>query len=412
MRKQTLLYSLAQAISLTCAVIGVSISPIVGKSLAPYPELATLPYGMQFVSVIACSYLLSMSMKRFGRRPVFFLGATTLALGGFVGALSIYWHSFGLNLLSHVLLGVTISAFAFFRFAATDGLDDHQKAKAISFVTLGGIAAAFVGPKIAQGSRALIENYSFSASYLSFTLLALLVMLILLAVPKRERGLATVASAAEVDKSHSSAEQTNEPKEKEGAVSKRRRFPLPLSVAVYASGFGYMLMALLMMQSSLKMNQMGVAFTDIMLVIQYHVVAMFLPSLFMGRIIAKIGVEKVILAGYLMMFSAMLVAIYIVSYNGILIALIGVGLGWNMLYVGGSSLVATLPGDAHKMQGVNESAVAVLNTIGAFSAGVLFQKIGWENSNWLAMWLLLPGLLLLIVNRWQRAAKKLQTAAP
>ncbi|MEH6444002.1 MAG: MFS transporter [Oceanospirillaceae bacterium] len=396
MRKQTFLYSLAQALSLTSAVIGVSISPIVGKSLAPYPELATLPYGTQFASVIACSYLLSMSMKRFGRRPVFFLGAITLALGGLLGALSIYLHSFTLNLLGHALLGVTISAFAYFRFAATDGLDDKQKAKAISYVTLGGIAAAFIGPKIAQSSRLLIEDFSFSASYLSFTILALLVMLILLMIPKGNR-VQAASSDVSIDK------KTAEP----SMHATSKKLPLALAVAIYASGFGYMLMALLMMQSSLKMNEMGVPFADIMIVIQYHVVAMFLPSLFMGRIISMIGVEKVILAGYITMFSAMLVAIFMVSYTGILIALIGVGLGWNMLYVGGSSLVATLHGDAHKMQGINESAVAVLNTIGALSAGFLFQHIGWESSNWLAMSLLLPGLILLIIHRWQRATRNI-----
>ena len=94
-------------------------------------------------------------------------------------------------------------------------------------------------------------------------------------------------------------------------------------------------------------------------------------------------------------------AIYGSGYNGILAALIGIGLGWNMLYVGGSAMVTSLKGDKHKIQGINESAVAVLNTIGAFSAGALFYGIGWENSNWLAMLLLVPGILLLLANRYK-----------
>ncbi|MGB1239849.1 MAG: MFS transporter [Pseudomonadales bacterium] len=384
MRRQTLLYSLAQGISLTSAVIAVSTSPIIGKSLAPAPEMSTLPYGIQYAAVIACSYLLSMSMKRFGRRPVFFLGAATLGLGGLLGALSIYWHSFGLNLVAHFFFGVTISAFAYFRFAATDGLNDKQKATAVSLVTLGGIAAAFIGPRIAQNTRLLIEDYAFSASYLSFIVLAALVTLLLLCIKEDKR-------------SSAQAPETAKQSAPQGKV-----FSLPLLVAIYASGFGYMLMALLMMQSSLKMNALGIPFPEIMFVIQCHVVAMFAPSLFMGKIIDRIGAQPVIMAGYLTMFVSMLIAIYVTSYSGILAALIGIGLGWNMLYVGGSALVATLPGDAHKLQGINESAVALLNTIGAFSAGFLFQAIGWENSNWLGMALLLPGLILLVANRLSR----------
>ncbi|EPJ48764.1 MAG: hypothetical protein OFPI_28040 [Osedax symbiont Rs2] len=382
MRIQTWLYSAAQALALTSAVITVSISPIVGKTLAPMPSLSTLSYGVQFAAVIVCSYLLSMSMKRFGRRPVFFLGTFSLALGGLLGAWSIVEHSFYINLAAHASFGVTLSAFAFFRFAATDGLQDKEKAKVLSLVTLGGLVAAFIGPVIAQHSRLLIEQYAFSGSYLVFTVISVLILLILLALP--------------ADKPVTDAKVQAKPA---GDKAAAKVLSLPLFVAIYSSGFGYMLMALLMMQASLKMSAMGVAFADIMFVIQCHVIAMFLPSLFMGRIISAIGAQRVIFFGYLVMFSSMLIAIYSSGYQGVLIALIGIGLGWNILYVGGSAMVATLPGDAHKLQGINESAVAFLNTIGALSAGYLFHAIGWGNSNWLAMTLLTPGLVLLLLNQ-------------
>jgi len=381
-RIQTWLYSAAQALALTSAVITVSISPIVGKTLAPMPSLSTLSYGVQFAAVIVCSYLLSMSMKRFGRRPVFFLGTFSLALGGLLGAWSIVEHSFYINLAAHASFGVTLSAFAFFRFAATDGLQDKEKAKVLSLVTLGGLVAAFIGPVIAQHSRLLIEQYAFSGSYLVFTVISVLILLILLALP--------------ADKPVTDAKVQAKPA---GDKAAAKVLSLPLFVAIYSSGFGYMLMALLMMQASLKMSAMGVAFADIMFVIQCHVIAMFLPSLFMGRIISAIGAQRVIFFGYLVMFSSMLIAIYSSGYQGVLIALIGIGLGWNILYVGGSAMVATLPGDAHKLQGINESAVAFLNTIGALSAGYLFHAIGWGNSNWLAMTLLTPGLVLLLLNQ-------------
>lgn len=387
MRIQTWLYSIAQGLALTSSVISVSVAPLVGKMLAPLASLSTVSYGAQFATVIACSYLLSMSMKRFGRKPVFYLGVCSLALGGVLGAVSIYLHNFTLNVLAHVSFGLSVSAFAYFRFAATDGLKTLEKAKVISLVTLGGIAAAFIGPIIAKNGRLLFDDYVFSGSYMAFVAIALLILVILLFLPAQDRP------------------DDQAPLQKTTISIDNKIFSLPLSVAIYASGFGYMLMALLMMQSSLKLSAMGTEFGDIMFVIQCHVVAMFLPSLFMGRIISATSPQLVILCGYLTMFVAMLIAVNIVSYNGVLAALIGVGVGWNMLYVGGSSMVATLPGDAHKLQGVNESAVAFLNTIGAFSAGALFYTIGWQNSNYVAMFLLMPGIVLLILNRYSKVVE-------
>ena len=125
-------------------------------------------------------------MKRFGRKPIFYLGALTLALGGGLGALSIYWHSFSINVIAHISFGVSLSAFAFFRFAAIDGVRDSEKAKVLSIVTLGGIVAAFIGPLIAKNGRLFFEDYAFSGSYLAFVVIAMVLMVILMLVPKEQ----------------------------------------------------------------------------------------------------------------------------------------------------------------------------------------------------------------------------------
>ncbi|WP_271272741.1 MFS transporter [Aliamphritea hakodatensis] len=382
---KTWLYFLTQGIALTCGVISVSVSPIVGKALAPSSELSTLPYGIQFATVIACSYVLAMLMQRFGRLKIFLVGSLTLFLAGIAGYISILQQSFSINLLAHILFGVSLSTFAFFRFAATEGLDDSLKSRALSLVTLGGILAAFVGPAIASNSRSFIVDQEFAASYLCFSALGIFMALLLGAVARLSR-----------HERHTPPPTSEKDSESAAQSPVKQPVPLlPLLVAIYASGFGYMIMAMLMMQSSLKLNALQLPFSDIMQVIQWHVIAMFLPSLFMGRVIARTSESTVIFIGYLVMLASMLIAIYQPTYNGVLAALIGIGLGWNMLYVGGSSLVARLPGDAHRMQGINESAVAFLNASGAFSAGALFVWIGWENSNWLAISLLTPGMALL-----------------
>jgi len=408
MKVLTALYSLTQAIALTCGVISVSISPIVGKTLAPSGELATLPYGIQFFAVIVCSYIVSMLMKRLGRHLIFMSGAFSLALGGLVGFYSIVEQSFFLNILAHFLFGMSLSAFAYFRFAATDGLTTQQKAKAISLVTLGGIVSSFLGPMVANNSRLLINEQAFAASYLSFTGFALLMISILILISKYKNNIEKKSwTSRNSTVINEALNQTNCSKLKHSGTKSKNQL-LELLVAVYASGFGYMLMGLLMMQSSLKLNALGIPFSDIMQVIQWHVMAMFVPSLFMDKVISRLGEGTVIAGGYATMFFSMVIAIYISGYTGVLMALIGIGLGWNMLYVGGSSLVASLSWDAHKMQGINESMVAVLSTIGAFSAGLLFHNIGWQNSNFLAITLLLPGIFLL--GTWKfKQHKKIST---
>ena len=376
-------YSIAQALALTVAVISVSISAIVGKALAPSASLATLPYGLQFSAIIFASYTASLLMKKFGRSPIFLTGALVLGIGGFIGFLSIKEQSFLLNNLSHFCLGVSLSCFAFFRFAATDGLENQDKARAVSLVTLGGVVSALIGPQIAKHTKSLM-NVEFMATYITLIIIALLLLVLISVIQKISKNLTTSEST-----------------EKVGQSSHVKTPKKLLITAVYASGFGYMLMGMLMMQSSLKLDLINISYEDIIFVIQMHVLAMFLPSLFMGKVISKYGVEKVIVGGYFVMFMSMLIAIFFQFYLGILTALIGIGLGWNMLYVGGSSLVAMLPGEAHKLQGTNESFVAIMNTIGAFSAGALFIAIGWGNSNWLAMSLLMPGLFMLFVS-WKQ----------
>lgn len=380
---KTYAYLLAQALAMGSSVISVSISALVGAMLAPFESLTTLPYGLQFSGIIVSSYIFSLLMKLHGRKRVFLINTLFLLISGVLGFLSIYLQSFTLNCLTHFTLGLALSGFAYFRFAATDGIADHIKPVAVSMVTLGGVLAAIVAPIIAKHTRLMLSDYEFAMSYLTFSGLAVALFVLFIFVPADKP---TVNVKAEIE------EKQTQP----------QKIPLNrLSVAVYSTGTGYMIMGVLMMQTSLKLKALEIDFADITTVIQGHVLAMFLPSFFMGKLITRLGIEKIILAGYAVMALSCLIALSTDGYNGIFIALLGVGLAWNMLYIGGSSLIAVLPGDTHRLQGINETTVAVLNTSGAFSAGMLFAGIGWVNSNILAILILMPGVILLAKN-WRR----------
>ncbi len=393
---RVILFALCQALVMTCAVTSVSISGLVGASLAPSPGWATVPYGMQFVMVMLSAFMAASAMKRYGRRPVFLVGCLSMVLGGMIGYISLLQSSFFLNVLAHVFIGIALSIGAYYRFAATDSLSAEDVAKAVSYVTLGGVVAAFSGPFLARTTREYADWSTFSLTYMSMVGIALATMLVLLFIPKAPDSV--VASKQKIE----------QPEQNTALISIFDGIKLRLALAVYASGFGYMLMGLLMMQSSLQLHAMGCSYGLISKAISFHVLAMFLPALFMGKIINKTNEETVILFGYVLMFMAISVGIYDQSYQSTTLCLIGIGLGWNCLYVGGSSLVASLPGDKIRLQGVNESAVALLNAVGALSAGFLFTSIGWIQTQWLAMFLLTPGLVLLLLNFFQK--KRLKAA--
>ncbi len=142
---RTYLYFIAQSVNLTTAVMSVTMAALVGAALAPDPAWSTVPYGFQFLCVMLATYPVSWLMGRIGRRRAFMLGALPLALSGVSGFLAVQHQHFVALILSHCALGVYIAFANFNRFAATDNLTQHLKARALSLVVAGGVIAAVVG---------------------------------------------------------------------------------------------------------------------------------------------------------------------------------------------------------------------------------------------------------------------------
>jgi len=386
--RRTYLYFTAQSINLTTAVMSVTMAAIVGASLAPDAAWSTVPYGFQFLCLMLATYPVSRLMSRIGRKKAFMLGAIPLALSGVSGFLAVEHEHFPALVLSHSALGVYIAFANFNRFAATDNLSQALKPKALSLVVAGGVIAAVVGPTLTEWLRDVGGFPLFSLCYAAFVGLALLSLLIALCLPNDAGTASAVNSTAK-------------------PVSTRAEPAGPsVVVAMAVAALGYGIMNLLMIQASMHMKHMHEDFTDVRLAIQWHVIAMFAPSFFTGAIIQRLGIKTTICAGLALLIGCSAMNIWSHSYAMMTLALIALGLGWNLTYVGGGALLAqSLQNSpaAMQMQGKNDLAIAVFATIGAFSPSLLLSSVGWDGTNAICMVLCL-GLLVATASLLQNKA--------
>jgi MFS family permease len=376
----TYLLSLAQTINLTMAVLSVSVGALVGSSLAPMASMGTVPYGLQFVAVMLCTYVASLLMQKKGRAFVFYIASVFLFIASMLGFFAIESHSFILICASHFFLGVYIACANFYRFAATDNLPNELKSKAISWVVLGGVFAAIIGPFLAGILKDPWPNYQdFSLCYAVMSVFAVLNVFVIFFWQKTQ---------VKHSKNYSLGSA-------ESAVL-RKKIELPIFAAILTSSVGYLVMNLLMIQSSLLMNEVC-SFVDANRAIQWHVLAMFLPSFFTGKLINKWGLWPVVHIGMALLVGSALWGLFFGGYSNIVIELIALGLGWNLTYIGGSAMLAAyMPSHLkHKLQGINDSMVALCATVGALSPSLLYSYMGWKNTH---IAVLMVCLLVFVIN--------------
>lgn len=372
----TWLLSAAQAINLTAAVIAVAIGALVGAQLAPAPALGTMPYGAQFAAVMLCTYPASMLMRRYGRRMVFSAAALLLAASGAVGLYALESRSFIGLIAAHVLLGSYVACANFYRFAAVDDVAAEKRAKAISLVVAGGTVAAVLGPAIAAAFRSVPGYAEFSLCYGFFIPLGILTLALMAFWQSEQQTLAVV------------------PAHTAGVIALRGN--IRIWTAMFCSAAGYLIMNLLMVQASLVMNGIC-SFALASNAIQLHVLAMFVPSFFTGVQIEKTGLRPTLLLGFLLLIGSALLGMLTVSYANILMALVLLGFGWNLTYVGGGVMLAQSVDEdtRHRWQGINDTAIAACATLGAFLPAPLLAGVGWGGTNAVIIPLCAIGLLLI-----------------
>jgi len=355
--------AVCQALLFAGNTIVVSTTALVGAQLAPHVLLTTLPMGLQFLGMVSASLPMSLVMGRCGRRLGFSAGASLGMTAGLLGALAIVLESFWLFCLATWLYGTYAGTSGFFRFAAAEAAPGEVRARAISWVLLGGVLAAFVGPRLADASAALVPTHLYAGCYLAVTAVATLMLASVQATrfapPPSRRAAAGGRPLAQ--------------------IVRQPRF----LVALGAAAVGQSAMAFLMVSTPLAMLGCGHAFTDATTVIQWHVVGMFAPSFVTGSIIQRVGAARVIAAGAGLILAAVAVGTQGLAFGHFWGGLVLLGVGWNFMYVGGTTLLTTTYTNAERarVEGVNETCLFATVVAASTASGAVLDQLGWYAMN-------------------------------
>ncbi|MGI2259268.1 MFS transporter [Shewanella sp. GXUN23E] len=362
MNRAVWILTLAQALAMSATPIMVLLGGIIGAQLAPSEELATLPIALTVVGVALTVLPASRLMRRYGRRPVFLGGTLWGASSGLMAMTAVLHSQFWLFCVAGLMLGGSAAIVLQYRFAAIEAVAVLDAPKAASRVLLGGLAAAIIGPELALfGRDLLVTQYAGAFVMLSVTCLAAFAVLLWYRPP--------AVQIAEHDR-HEAARPL-----KQILVS-----PV-IWVAILAGMLGYALMSLIMTATPVHMHHHGShTLADTKWVIQSHIIAMYLPSLISGWLIARLGILPMMMAGlvaYLLTVGLALAGSELLNYWSALVLL---GIGWNFLFVAATALLPECyrASERFKVQAFNDSVIFSAQALASLSAGWLLFSFGWQ----------------------------------
>jgi MFS family permease len=372
-RKNVLVLAACQALLFTHNVILISINGLAGFALAEVKALATLPVTAYVVGGALSTLPASFWMKRVGRRAGFMTGAAFGFAGAAVCTLAVHLESFWTLCLGTLVAGVYNAFGQYYRFAAAETASLEFKSKAISLVMAGGIAGGVLGPESSKLTLDLLwAPYMGSyASLMGFSVIAMLLARFI-AIPPMEEHERRAA----------------------GRPLSRIMAQPAFAVAVLSAMVGYGVMNLLMTATPIAMAQHHHPYHDAAFVIEWHVIGMFAPSFVTGSLIQRFGVVPIILTGVAFMFACVGVALAGVAVMNFWLALSLLGVGWNFMFVGGTTLLTEThtPAERAKTQGVNDFLIFLTMATSSFSSGVLISGQGWQLLNlWSLPFLLATG---------------------
>lgn len=373
----------AAALGAASPPIVISLGGLVGQTLAPDKALATVPVSLLQLGLATGTIPAALLMRRLGRRNAYFIGALIGVAAGCVAAYGIASAAFALFCLGTFMAGWWGSFVQSFRFAATDVASDAFKARAISWVMIGGLFAGFVGPQTVIWTRDLLATAPFAGSFLGQAGLALLTIPVV-ALLRRTHVIDTPKGGGRPL----------------GEITRQPRFV----VAVVTGLVSYGLMSFLMTAAPIAMVDCGHGIGEAALGIQWHILSMFGPSFFTGNLIARFGKERITAAGLILMAAAAATGLSGITVAHFWIALVLLGVGWNFGFIGATALVTDCyrPEERAKVQAANDFLVFGAVAIASFASGKLLDAGGWETVNWLVFPPVLIGLALLA---WHRRAR-------
>ncbi|MDX1437161.1 MAG: MFS transporter [Anaerolineales bacterium] len=355
------LLAVAQAIGISGSATVVLLGGIIGTNLAPTPALATVPITLTVIGLALMTIPASLLMRRIGRRRGFMTAALVAMAAALLAAYGVFLESFLVFCLATLIIGSSNAFVQQYRFAASESVPPEYVSRAISIVLLGGILAGFVGPEIAKRTQDLIPAGLYLGSFVSIAILYAIAALLFLFF-------------REVSQKEEETRGENRPL--------RAIVTQPLFViAVLAGAVSYGTMTLIMTATPIHMNHNhGFTLADTTFVIQSHIIAMYLPSLFSGILIARLGLFRVMLVGVGLLFSVAVFAIAGSSLANFWAALVMLGIGWNFLFVGGTVLLTQtyFPAERFKSQAVNDFTVFGTQAVASLSSGTMLFLASWN----------------------------------
>jgi MFS family permease len=344
----------------------IAINGLAGLALAPYVGLATLPVTFWVLGGAIGTMPASLHMKRVGRQR----GLTTGTLWGVVGALicasAIWAQSFWLLCFGTLVWGVYNAYGQYYRFAAADVASADFKSTAISLVLAGGLVGGVLGPTSSRWTIDLVAP-KFMGAYLVLIGFALMTMVLL-----RFIRIPTPSTAERSAAGRPLSQIVAQPK---------------FIVAVLAGAIGYGVMNFLMTSTPIAMLSCGHVYGDAAFVISSHIIAMFAPSFVSGPLIKRVGALPVMFCGALLNLAAIATALSGLAVAQFWAALVLLGIGWNFLYIGGTTLLTETyrPEERAKAQGTNEQVIFIMMAISSLTSGLTVTTAGWERVNLLAL---------------------------
>ena len=369
MNKNLWLLAICQGLFLTNNVTFIAINGLVGLSLAPLGWMATLPVMGYVVGGALSTGLVAKTQTRFGRKLSFQLGLLVAFLSALLCAYAAFEKNFWLLVLATVVAGYYNANAQLYRFAAAELTDAPSREKAVSLVMAGGLIGAVLGPNLAAQTRGLMA-VPFAGAYFALAGVALASMWIMAFLnfpppPARTSAVGALAGRP---------------------LSEIMRQPLFI-VAAACGALGYGVMNLLMAATPIAMQQCQLPFSDIALVLEWHVIGMFAPGFFTGHLIQRFGALPIMGVGVVLNAVCIAVALSGVDLHQFLVALFLLGVGWNFLFTGSTtlSLQTYTPEEKDRAQGALNFFVFATLALSSFSSGVLVTTRGWALLNYGSM---------------------------
>lgn len=363
-KKNVLLLATCQALFMTCTSGVIATSALVGVSLAINSGYATVPLACQFGAGMMATIPASLYMKRFGRKIGFLTGTVFGIVGVLISTYAILNGSFGLFCLGSVLFGCFAGFSRYFRFAAAEAASIEFRSKAISLVLAGGVIAAVTGPTLARVTVDLFAPILFAGTYAALVVvqMAIIGVILLINLPPQDE-----------------AERNGQAR----PLIEIIRQPIFI-VALLGATISYAVMSFLMSITPVAMREHHFDFTDSTFVIQSHILGMYLPAFFTGHLIARFGVLEVMLAGAFLLVSCVCINLAGTEFLNFVLALSLVGVGWNFLFVGATTLLTDCctPAEKAKTQGFNEFIVFGTIALGTLTSGTVQHAFGWSGVNY------------------------------